>query len=215
MKINIDGIMVFVEDSDHYLQIDDICDADFKRIWQHLKNDYVNYDKWFCYHNMECPSEILTGELGAVLEDDNIETRLTSLDFNKYDDYGIMRVTDENFAEFAVYHDELHPEMYWTSERLKRDLSRWGIFILQVDNKIAGYIILSIRDALAEIFCAETSNSIQRETLIAYASKFAFDNGKDEVLFMVDKNSIDYKAALSVGFNVTGFYKGYKISRIL
>jgi len=76
-------------------------------------------------------------------------------------------------------------------------------------------IKISIRDALAEIFCAETPNSIQRETLIAYASKFAFDNVKDEVLFMVDKNSIDYKAALSVGFNVTGFYKGYKISRIL
>jgi len=212
-KISIDGITAYVEDSENYLQINDICDADLERIWQHLRSDYADYDKWFCYHNMECPS-ILTCEFGAVIKDDNIETKLTSLDYYKYDANCVVRVTDENFAEFAVHHDELQPEMYWTSERLKRDLLRWGIFILRAGNKTVGYIILSMGDAIqAEIFCVKTLSKIQYEMLIAYASKFAFDNGKDEVLFMVDKNSIAHKAALSVGFNVTGFYKGYKISR--
>jgi predicted GNAT family acetyltransferase len=51
--------------------------------------------------------------------------------------------------------------------------------------------------------------------LITFAAKFAFDSGKKEVLYMADENTITHKAALSIGFVNTGFYKGYEIKNRL
>ena len=212
-KIDIDGIEVFVEDNDQYLQINDICDADLSRIWGKIKIDYASYDKWLCYHNTKIPLALLD-EIGAVLKDDNIEMRLANNNFNYSEIFGIVRITDENFDEFSVYHNETNPEMYWTSERIRRDLSRWGIFSLQPDTDTAAYILLSMWDSVqSEIYCVEASDRSQCEDLIAYAAKYAFDNSKAEILYMADIDSIGLKAAKAVGFTVTGVYKGYMIKR--
>lgn len=215
MKINIGGVEVLVEDIDHYLQINDICGTDLSRIWEQVKTDYASYDKWICYHNSEIPFVVLD-EINAVLEDDCIETRLIYDELNypeKLDIARIERVTEEGFDEFATYHGECNPDMYWTSERIRRDLSRWGIFSLRTINEITGYILLGMRHPVeAEIFCVDAPDSVQYEALIAFAAKFAFDNGRKEVLYMTD-NPVSHGAALSIGFAVTGFYKGYLIRR--
>lgn len=213
LKISIDGIEIFVEDTDHYLQTNDICGTDIKRIWEQIETDYKNYDKWFCYHNLEIPYECLR-ELGAVLADDNIEMRLTADNFICYETLEVERITDESFDDFAYYHDSCNPGMYWTSERIKRDLSRWCIFTLRSANQIEGYILLSIGDTVqSEIFCVEAPNKTQSEALISSTVKYAFDNGRHEVLFMADADTINHEAALSVGFTVTGFYKSYTVKR--
>ena len=66
---------------------------------------------------------------------------------------------------------------------------------------------------LAEIFCIEASNINKCKELITFAAKCAFDNGQTEILFMADENTISHRAALSVGFINTGFYKGYMIQQ--
>ena len=52
----------------------------------------------------------------------------------------------------------------------------------------------------------------KRIKLITSAAKYAFDNDKTEVLYMVDSDA-EREPALAVGFAVTGFYKGYKVER--
>jgi RimJ/RimL family protein N-acetyltransferase len=212
MNVKIDGIDAIVEEPDRYLQINDICGADLDRIWKHLEAKYGNYDKWFCYHNSEIPYEALD-KLGAVLEDDCIEMRVNTYNSDYSDAHGVKRVTNEEYGEFAAFHDERNFEIYRTSERLKSDLSRWGIFTARSDNRIAGYILLFIGNGdCAEIFSLIASESKQYEALIKAAVKLAYDNKKSEVLYMADDNTDSQRAALSAGFSVKGFYKGYRIN---
>ena len=213
MKINIDGIEVLIEDANHYLQINDINGTDLCMIWQRLKTDYTGYDKWFCFRNVEIPISLLD-ELGAVLEDDSTQMFLYADKTNESEIIGVEQITEESFNEFATIHDERHTDMYWTGERLSHDLSRWGVFCLRFKVEVSDYIIMSMRDTTqAEIFCVEASDTIKRKKLIAFAAKYAFDNGRTEVLYMVD-NDAERESALSVGFADTGFYKGYKIKHI-
>ncbi|MCL2401501.1 MAG: hypothetical protein FWC90_02535 [Oscillospiraceae bacterium] len=213
MKININGIEVLVEDTDQYLQINNISGTDFPVVWDKLNTDYVDYDKWFCFRNVEIPVALLD-ELGAVLEDDCIQMFLYADKINESEIIGVEQVTDESFREFAVIHDGYRTDMYWTGERLLRDFSsRWGVFCLRCNGQISDYIIMSMWDSTqAEIFCVEASDINRRIKLIAFAARYAFDNEKTEVLYMVDSDA-ERESALAAGFSVTGFYKGYKVAR--
>jgi len=210
MKIVIQGIDIYVEDRDYYLQINDISDTDLRMIWEKIKTKYPSYEKWFCFRNVDVPVALMD-ELGAVLEDDCIQTRLfpDKLCYKSTSD--IEQVTNDTFNEFAAVHDACVSDMYWTGERLGRDISKWGIFCLRYNERITDYLIMSMRDPLeAEIFCIEASNNDKCRELIACAAKFAFANGKNNVLYMADDKE-KQEVALSVGFAVTGFYKGFAI----
>lgn len=212
-NVTLDGIEVFLEDNDKYLQINDITGADLSRIWEHISREYADYDKWFCYHNTDAPITFLTG-IGAVLKDDCIEMHLTADKLVNSVGSDIINVDTEYFDEFAALHDRNNPEMYWTSERIERDRRRWSIFAAQANNRILGYILLETGNIeFDEIYCVYAFDEAQHEALIAYAAKQSFDCGKREVLYMADENSIGKRTALSVGFTVTGFYRGYKVLR--
>jgi hypothetical protein len=123
-----------------------------------------------------------------------------------------VQITENDFDVFSSLHDERNPEMYWTSERIKKDLTRWGIFVLYSGKQITGYILISMwNQTQAEIFCVEATESTHGESLITAASAYAFENGKIEVLYMADESTIGHKAALTTGFCATGYYKGYEI----
>ena len=212
-KLDMDGIELFIEDADGYLQINDVGGDDLSRIWARLKTGYSGYDKWFCYHNTEVPYNALGG-IGASLKDDCIEMRLSADGFQATDMVDVIQITEDNYDEFAAYHDQRHPDMYWTSERIRRDLSRWGIFVLREDDQIVGCLLLAMGDPIcAEVFCADAADGGQCERLLRYAAGFAFRGGKKETLYMADANTIGRQGALAAGFAVTGFYKGYQIER--
>ena len=209
----IDGIEVIVSDVDRYMQINDISCPDLARVWRQINDKYNSYEKWICYHNYADIPFALLNEIGATLEDDCIETRLTVDSFIYSDVFGVVRVTEEDFDEFAGYHGERNPD-WMESELVRRNFSRWSIFALLINNRIADYILLAIGDPIqAEIFGVEASDIIRCKNLIAFAAKHAFDSGKKEVLYMADENTTAHKAALEVGFVNTGFYKGYEIKR--
>jgi len=212
----INGIEVIVSDTDQYLQINDISGSDLEKIWGIILNDYARYKKWICYHNYTDIPFALLDEIGANLEDDCIEMRLNADDFIYTEVFGVVRINEEDFDEFASYHRKCNPDSGAQPERIQRNLSSWAIFALFSGDKITDYVILFMGNSVqAEIFCVEASDSIKCEKLIAFAAKFAFDSGKKEVLYMADENMITHKAALSAGFAVTGFYKGYEITRVI
>jgi len=207
-----DGIEVIVSDVDRYLQINDVSGMDLAEICEQIKSDYSSYEKWICYHNYaDIPFELLE-EMGTVIEDNSIEMRLTANDFINFGASDVVQITMEELDDFAAYHNKCNPDNGANSERIKRNFSNWGIFALFADNKISDYVIIAMGNPnQAEIFCVESSDKNKCEKLISFATKHAFDSGKREVLFMADENTIAYKVALSGGFCVTGFYKGYRI----
>ena len=144
--------------------------------------------------------------------DDSVEMRLTHKYFQVSDMSHIVQITEIDFDIFAALHDKRNSEMYWTSERIWQDLTRWGIFGLWSEGQIAGYILIAMWNPVqAEIFYIETIELTQGEALITAASAFAFEKGKNEVLYMADENTIGYKAALTIGYRVTGYYQGYEV----
>ena len=214
IKTNITGVEILVEESEHYLQANDIDTANIHRLWLEIKSRYSNYDVMFCYHNTNAPLEFMRS-INAVLADDSVEMRLTHKCLQSSNMYHITQVTETDFNIFAAFHDKRNPKMYWKSERIRQDLARWGIFILWSDRQIAGYILVAMWNLVqAEIFCVETTELAQAEALIAAASAFAFEKGKTEVLYMDDENTLGHKAALAIGFRVTGYYQGYVVRKI-
>jgi hypothetical protein len=219
IKRKIDGVEISITDTDKYLQINDITGTDLNRIWEKIQNEYSTYKKWLCYHNTEMPTKLLS-KIGAALVDDSVELRLNTDTCNYLnqtpciEQIVIEQITEDTFEVFADYHNECNPDMYWTSERINRDLSRWGIFTLNSNNQITDYLILAMLGPVAEIFCVDVTNEYNSTSLISFAAKYAFDNGKNDVLYMADDNSVGYNAALSIGFKITGFYKGYMVKRM-
>lgn len=167
----IDGIEVIVSDVDQYLQINDISSSDLIKIWDHIKTNYPLYEKWICYHNyIEIPFALLD-EIGAVLEDDSIELRLSVDGFIRSKFPGIVLITEENFDKFAIYHNKCNPENGANSERIKRNFFHWAIFALFTDNRITDYIILFTGNPnQAEIYCVEASDNVKCKELIASAA---------------------------------------------
>ncbi|MCL2416234.1 MAG: hypothetical protein FWD01_05395, partial [Defluviitaleaceae bacterium] len=140
----INDIEIFVSDIDNYLQINDIGGSDLIKIWEKIKTDYADYDKWICYHNYsDIPFDLLD-EIGAVILDDCIETHLTADNFAYSEVDGVVRITEENFDEFAARHMKCNPESGAQPARIKRDFSKWAVFAFLSDNQIADYIIIYI-----------------------------------------------------------------------
>ena len=166
----------------------------------------------FCYHNTAAPEVFLRGA-GAELTDDCIEIRLSRADYIKpagYDTY-VVRIDDANFSEVATMHDKRNPGAYWTSERVRSSIADWAVFAVLNGKEAAGYIMVQMRDhAQAEIYFAEAADAGQSTALLASAVEHAFLAGKAEVLFMAERSSTQHDTAISVGFRITGYYRGFK-----
>lgn len=210
MRISISGIETIVYAEDLYLQINDISGKDLTRIWPQIKADYINYSKWFCFRNTHIPQDVLDS-IGATIEDDCTELRLYSTTATLPKNIMAEMITEETFHEFSIFHDKCAPDVYWTGERIGRDLSRWGIFCIRKNGNIIGYVTISMwHPTMAEIFCIQSKDVDICKELIAAASKYAFDNGKFDVLHQADNNTV-HQAAQALGFVVKGFYKGYLV----
>jgi len=214
MKINIQDVEVSVIDDDLYLQISDPSEADLYKIWAEITTSYPNYEKWLCFRNVEIPHAFLQ-EHNAILKDDCIRLLLYPNAFIYDETQTAEAITVETFPELAALHDQSYSDMYWTGERLGRDLTKWGIFCTRCPKgKISDYIIISNwQTGMAEIFCIHTTSHDNCKKLLNTAAKYGFDIGKPNVLYMADNipNGIDHDTALAIGFVNEGFYQGYQL----
>ncbi|MCL2030747.1 MAG: hypothetical protein FWG93_04310 [Oscillospiraceae bacterium] len=209
-KTTIAGIEVFLEESERYIQVNDADENAMNALREELDRDYPAYTLVFCYHNTEPPAACLES-VHAVLADDCVELRLFPENLTAHTGIIPERVSEARFAEFAAFHDRHNPDLYWTSRRIARDLSRWGIFTVRTDGRLAGYIVLAVWDPLqAEIFCLFARTAAQKEALLRTAAAYAFGLGIPQVLLMADTLADHEEAASAAGFRPTGgFYKGY------
>ena len=200
---------LLVWEADKHIQANEfrVDDAEgFRSFWRDLQDKYMGFKIDFCYHNCDVPTEYMA-EIDARLLESCIETRLSPDKFSPaLGEYMLTPVTEENYADFAALHDRVDPDMYWTSERLIKDISRWLIYLYE-----DGYVLLNLYSDIAEIFALEATDRNIRTALLSQASQYAFEAGKSGVLYMVDDDAdVELEMVQSIGFAICGKYIAYQ-----
>ncbi|MCL2676998.1 MAG: hypothetical protein FWF14_03920 [Streptococcaceae bacterium] len=214
--IDIDGVEVFIEQTEKYIQINDIQGDELIRLWKSLKEQYPGYTVNLCFHDMLEPIEVLT-TIGAEVLEDCITMQVIPHEYVPYYDAEITALEKTDFSEFAMLHDTVNPApyMYWTSSRIWDKWDKWRIFVIRTNGKITGYtlLLIALRDnSKGEIFCIEAESKTQREALLSVAVRCAFENDKEVVIRVVDRDNLcEMEEVVAVGFREIGFYIGYSI----
>lgn len=118
----------------------------------------------------------------------------------------IVPVTEDNYGAFRAMHDA--QEMYWNSERILRDISRWRIHMLPGRGAI---YFITVGDS-AEIFGMDGSAVENKDdfcTLVVASLNEAKAEGLTHLTFFVD----DERTASwlrEMGFRIVGRYLGYE-----
>jgi len=243
MKLHtIDGIEVFVEEADRYVQINDISGKDLSVVWETLQKDFHGYELVLCFRDVVVPVEALATIKAEVLEDcitmtvtqdgfvscgrDDVTDGLISCDCSDAIPDGLIPcncseispLEKSGFAAFAALHDKINPECGGTSQGIWRKWDNWRVLLLRKNGEIIGYTILlvALRDTtMGEIFCVWAGSHAYRKALLSAVVQIAFENGKDVVLYMVDRDNTDeLTAATEVGFQEVGYYVGYRVECI-
>jgi hypothetical protein len=213
---------VIHEPNENYVEVKD-CEFKnkeaFHEFYNGLLEQYPGCTIDFVFVEVNAPEELMN-EIGAEKIDSCIEMRLTAEAFTQatesealaaengpsYPPSGIEPVVPATFASFAEAHDRKNPDMYWTSERIKADLSRWRIYRADDD-----YILLGIWDTTAEIYALEAKNAAVMASLLRQACLFAFRENKTGVLWMVDEDKPEeVRMGERMGFVRTGRYSCYR-----
>jgi len=214
--ISIAGIEIHVEEAENYIQINDCDDEALRAAWPQVAAAYPGFEVVFCYHNRPVPVDFMN-EIDAELLESCIEMRLPRKDFTaqKQPSLEITRVTEENFAEFAEFHDQRNPapDMYWTGRRIKDAFEKWSVFALYDNGQITGYALMAMWQAKqGEIFCIEALDIAIGKVVASTAITHAFAEGKPEILNMVDRGSQEEAISLELGFSAVGYYIAYRIN---
>ena len=217
-KIMVCGIEVSIEESERYLQINDIDPAMLSRVYEALGAKYPGFELWLCYKKIVPPEDALK-ELGAELLDDCVHLRLVPPDFTRGGiPENISLLELEDFEDFAAVHERLvtatDPDFYWTGRRIREAWDIWRIFVIRDNNEIIDYVLMQTPKArdYGEIFALEGPKANQNRGLLTAACACAFEMGNDQVIYMVDADdNHQYELAQGLGFKAVGFYKGYKM----
>jgi hypothetical protein len=219
----IEGVQIFTEEAENYLQINDIAEPDLARIWKPLCGQYPRYEVNLCFRDMPAPAETLAA-IGATVLEDCVRYAVTPEQLRSAESFPlsppgstVSRLAREDFPAFAQLHDRLNETLglWWTSRRIWEQLDIWRIYIIKNADKITGYAMLMCvarEDADGEIFTVEADTHGNRCALFSAAARCAFDEGKKRVIFMVERGSdAERDVALAVGCGEDGVYVGYEV----
>lgn len=217
--VEINGIKIFVEEAENYIQINDIQEKDLAEIWEPLKKRYPGFEVTLCIRDMPAPKGTLDS-IGAEILEDCIAMKVTPQGYRPYGCGEVTLLEEADFAKFAALHDKVNPapDMYWTSRRIQDKRDIWRIFAIKKGDEITGYGMLMVKlrdETMGEIFCVEADNHAHRAALFSAMAGCAFGAGRSVVLRMVERgNTHEHEAALAVGFLEAGFYIGYQVRKV-
>ena len=135
----------------------------------------------------------------------------------------ITKVTEENFEEYAPFHDNFFADFFWTSSKLKdvfnNEQNHWYMFYYKINEKIEGcsFIRRYEKDNSLEIYGLDFSPEYKTKenvtALLSYTLKYCFEhiNGITEASdFIDDDNTIEIAASEELGFRPTNSYRSYE-----
>jgi len=217
--VKINGVEIYIEEAESYIQINDIQGHDLAAIWDILIAKYPGYEIVLCFHDMPVPTDILE-KIGAELLEDCLELQVRPQDIQPHGGFDIVPLQKSDFGGFAKLHDTVNPapDMYWTSSRIWPKWDNWRIFVCKSNGEIIGYsmIMVALRDeSIGEMFAVHADNPALRKALLSAAVASAFECGKSVVLNMVERNDTGAQEdSFAVGFREVGYYQGYCVRQV-
>jgi|GEM_PF-907091 len=216
-QVTIANLEILVDEADKVIHIEEATDIP-QGFEQEVTALYPGYEVWFMYHKATAPTERLR-EI-ALLLDDCIDMRLHPSEFKPYDTADAFRVISESdFEIFSSLHDKNSEDMFWTSQLIRENLSKWGVFLSRPNTPAAGYAIIFTKMAnpkIGEVFYLQAHDPAQSRALLTAAVEYAFDVGNTEIVYMTDKDKSpkganEQETAQSLGFRKKGVYQGYML----
>lgn len=174
----------------------------------YVEDKYPGCEIWLGFPDENRQALSCLADMGFGREEESYNDVL-SLDSYRAGDNadGIVQVTEENFPLFAEIHSQFDSDMYWNSERLRRKLDQWMIFLYEKENVIQG-AIYCIQGELAEIFGVDFVDGIYRREVFCALTEAVLNACKNRqvkhLVFFNDQES--QSDALACGFDCVGKY---------
>lgn len=116
----------------------------------------------------------------------------TSVEEDK-EDKNIIPINGDNFEIFGNIHCRYDDEMYWTGDRIKKDLDRWRIFAYVEEEKCLGALYYVCAGKDLEIFGIDYAEEkydadVTKKLLISGLNK-AGNEGAESMYFFNDKDT--------------------------
>ena len=213
----------FFHPGEHYLQttalaVAEDCDTVASELLKCLSASFKGYE--ICVGitaENTCVAEALQSN-GYELIEVSLDMRLGRSQFiDQYSsNHEIARIDRTDLEEYAGFHTTHFSDIYWSIERLRRNVDQWAIFALKTEGKISGGIFLRADAGGAEIFgmaFEDSADDHAASALLSKALRTVFDENPDvdEVVFFTDEDDrFNQRAALSNGFRCHSRYRCYR-----
>jgi hypothetical protein len=192
-----------------------VCD----RFMKYLKTNYSGYKIHFGYPlENERGISFLEG-IKAKPVDASITMNLEKDDFIKKGSFDeVIPLEEKHYKEYAAFHDNHNPNMWWNSERIFEKIDLWKIYVIIKKDKIVGSIFIKLlKDDEAEVFGIsideEYINNNLELKLLSEATYSIFEQGRKELLYFVDEfDKVGLEATLNVGFKQIDTYRSYEVN---
>lgn len=214
-------ISLFVKKSDKYLQGRILAKKNFNLVAtqfiEYIRDNYSGYeiDLGYPFENEEAIDFLERSN--ARLMDSCITMELKKEDFIKLSNYDdVITLDKSNYSEYSAFHDKHNPNMYWTSERIFRNIDIWSIYIIIEREKIVGSIFIKSKGNNPEVFGISVGEEYKNKGLELKLLSQSIDNmfiqGKKEILYFVEEDAIEeIEATLKIGFKQVDTYRCYKM----
>jgi ribosomal protein S18 acetylase RimI-like enzyme len=220
-------LAVIVEAKDKYLEA--VGGVFAKGNYQEISMEFFNYlkEKYAGFHfDAAYPEE----NKEAISFMESIGASCIGMDFEmalKKDDFQpskvnkeILPLSEKYYESFCRFHDENHPNVYWTGERILSALDKFDVLIGLEKDKIVGYIVTSTSgNKKEEIYFIEADKCYGRqgyaESLLQKSIDRTFESGIKELMVMVEIDNIsEINLYESFGFEKVDTCNTYSIESL-
>lgn len=182
----------------------------------YLKVKYDGFDLVLGYPKENLKAVNYFKGLDADLVESSSDWRLQCDEFtDKCEQSSIHLISDNEFEEYAVFHDNQFKNMYWTSERLRSVLKEWRIFVHKESDTIDACIFITIRSDYSEIFGVADTTEDKRLTQMLLSQSIQNlireDKIENVIYFIEDGEDVQLEAANKLGFKYNSSYCCFKV----
>ncbi|GEM_PF-734325 len=213
----------FSHPGEHYLQttafvIAEDYDTVASTFVKHLSANFRRHEIYIGITAENTRAANILRSNGYELVEASLDMRLGRSQFidQNSSNHEIVQIDHTNLEEYTGFHMTHFSDIYWTIERLCKNIDQWTIFALTAEGRINGGIFLRADAGVAEIFGMALTASVDEHTasaLLSKALRTVFDENPDVdevVFFMGEDDRVNQPAALSNGFRCHSRYRCYR-----
>lgn len=166
------------------------------QFFKYLKEKYEGFHFDAAYPKENKDAISFMESIGATCIGMDLEMLLKKDDFRPSKvNKEILPLSEKYYESFCRFHDENHPDVYWTGERILSALDKFDVLIALEKDKIVGSIVTSrFGNKKEEIYFIKTDKCCDRqgyaESLLQKSTDRAFQSGIKELMTMVERDNI-------------------------